>query len=248
MFAIKPPSTSPKKDLDTLFLIAGYTGAGKSTIVKISHDFDIKLFGEKYHQKFRETSITPPHDENDIYDEAIKRGANFQGKHIHRLAKEKFPPKNTLIQLDLKHLVHRLGHSAGTKAAQKEISKHTKIPTPLGKKSDPMICDLMTSSYLKNPFFKRFNNIIVNTVFTTFEDNYRQYTSRKVKQGSTIDYEKAEKRRGEEHAHAAMYEAWERNLYILRPKKYFFTLVNAHGELISNNKCVCANWIQKAKL
>lgn len=110
-----------------------------------------------------------------------------------------------------------------------------------------MICDLMISSYLKNPFFKRFNNIIVNTVFATFEDNYRQYTSREVQQGSTIDYEKTEKRRGEEHAHAAIHEAWERNLYIIKPEKYFLTRVNAHGELMSNNQCICENWIEKAR-
>ena len=123
-----------EQDLQTCFIIAGYTGAGKSTIVRTSHELDIPLFGNEYHQRFRDTSRSSSHEENDNYDEAIKTSANFQGKHIRKLAKEQHPPKNILIQLDLKHVVHRLGHSAATKKAQKKIEKLTKIPTPRSKK------------------------------------------------------------------------------------------------------------------
>ena len=242
----KPKTENIEKDLQTCFIIAGYTGAGKSTIVRSSHELEIRLFGEEFHQQFRDTSRSPFHEENDNYSEAIKTSANFQGKHVHKLAKEEHPPKNILIQLDLKHVVHRLGHSAATKKAQKEIEKLTNIHTPRSKKSDPKICDLMMSSYLKNPFFQRFKFIVVSTVYTNFEENYKQYASRKTRKGSTARFEDADKQETERNTHSAMYEAWKNNLHLLKPKKHFITTVNNHGDLISNNQCICANCTHKA--
>jgi len=237
-----------EQDLQTCFIIAGYTGAGKSTIVRTSHELDILLFGNEYHQRFRDTSRSSSHEENDNYDEAIKTSANFQGKHIRKLAKEQHPPKNILIQLDLKHVVHRLGHSAATKKAQKKIEKLTKIPTPRSKKSDPTICGIMMANYLKNPFFKRFKSIVVNTVFTDFEANYRQYSSRKTQKGSTAHFEDTDKQETEQKAHAAMYTAWRNNLHLLNPEQQFITIVNSDGDLMSNNQCICANWKHKVGL
>ena len=249
---MKPKSQSKKgninQDLQTCFIIAGYTGAGKSTIVRTSHELEIRLFGEEFHQQFRDTSRSSSHAENDNYDEAIKISANFQGKHIRKLTKEQHPPKNILIQLDLKHVVHRLGHSASTKKGQKEIEKLTKIPTPRSKKSDPEICDLMMSNYLKNPFFQRFKSIVVNTVYTDFKQNYRQYASRKTQKGSTAQFNDADKQETEKKAHAAMYRAWRNNLHLLNPKQQFITTVSNDGDLMSNDQCICMNWKHKVGL
>ena len=236
------------QDLQTCFIIAGYTGAGKSTIIRTSHELEIRLFGEKFHQQFRDTSQLSSHTENDNYDEAIKISANFQGRHIRKLTKEQHPPKNILVQLDLKHVVHRLGHSAATKKEQKEIEKLTKVPTSRSKKSDPKICDLMMSCYLKNSFFQRFKSIVVNTVYTDFEQNYRQYTSRETQQGKTVQFDDADKRETEKKAHAAMYTAWRNNLHILNPERKFITTVNNKGDLISNDQCICMNWKHKVGL
>ena len=134
----KPSKTrSIEQDLETCFIIAGYTGAGKSTIVRTSHELEIRLFGEEFHQQFRDTSRTSSHTENDNYDEAIKIGANFQGKHLYNLKQEEHPPKILLIQLDLKHVVHKLGHKAASKHAKIKIEKLTDIPTPHKKNQTP---------------------------------------------------------------------------------------------------------------
>ena len=130
---MKPKRQSKKgninQDLQTCFIIAGYTGAGKSTIVRTSHELEIRLFGEEFHQQFRDTSRSSFHAENDNYDEAIKISANFQGKHIRKLTKEQHPPKNILIQLDLKHVVHRR-HSARRKKDRKKSKNSQKsLPT-----------------------------------------------------------------------------------------------------------------------
>ena len=110
-----------EQDLQTCFIIAEYTCSGKSTIVRSSHELEIRLFGEEFHQQFRETSKSHSHEENDKYDEAIKTSANFQDRRIRKLAKEQDPPTNLLIQLDLKHVVHRLGHSAAEKKHKKKL-------------------------------------------------------------------------------------------------------------------------------
>ena len=47
-------SNLSSKDLDTLFIVAGCAGAGKSTIIRTSHLLNLPLFGDDFHQKFRE--------------------------------------------------------------------------------------------------------------------------------------------------------------------------------------------------
>ena len=249
---MKPKRQSKKgnisQDLQTCFIIAGYTGAGKSTIVRTSHELEIRLFGEEFHQQFRDTSRLSSHEENDNYNEAIKIGANFQGKHLHNLKQEEHPPKILLIQLDLKHVVHKLGHKAASKHAKIKIEKLTDIPTPHHKKSDPKICNLMMANYLLNPFFQRFKKIIVNTVHTPFKANYTQFSTRKGRQGSKKNFSKQSKIEQEANIHKAMYTAWENNLHLLNPEQQFITTVNSNGDLMSNGQCICTNWKHKVGL
>ena len=106
----------------------------------------------------------------------------------------------------------------------------------------------MMSCYLKNSFFQRFKSIVVNTVYTDFEQNYRQYTSRETQQGKTVQFDDADKRETEKKAHAAMYTAWRNTLHILNPERQFITTVNNDGDLISNDQCICMNWKHKVGL
>jgi len=245
----KPSKTrSIEQDLETCLIISGYTGAGKSTIIRTSHELDIRLFGEEYHQHFRETNRSLGYEENDEYEEALKTSANFQGKHLHKLKEEQSLPKNLLIQLDLKHVAHKLGYKAASKETRIAIDKLTKIPTSHKNKSNTRICNLMMAGYLENPFFQRFKTIITNTVYTPFADNYMQYASREIKKGSSTNFKDRDKQEIEKKAHAAMYAAWRNNIQLLNPKLQFITTVNRDGDLISNDQCICANWKHKAGL
>lgn len=232
-----------EQDLQTCFVVAGFRGAGKSTIIKTSYDLDLRLFGEKYHQQFRGTGETGHHGENDDYDMAIKIGANFQGRHIHDLAKEPSPPQSLLIQVDLKHVIHKLGYTAASRDDRKKIKKVTSIPTQLKSKSDPKICDLMVKGFLEHPFFRRFKTILVNTVHTDFDDNYRQFKFRKAG-GVPVDFDEP----GEHlrKAHRLVYSSWNKNIKILNPVESFMTSVDSSGDLISNGRCICKNWKEKA--
>ncbi|MGB1775364.1 MAG: hypothetical protein ACPHGV_03390 [Synechococcus sp.] len=231
--------------LQTCFVVAGFRGAGKSTIIRSCHDLDLRLFGERYHREFRDTGGVGSHEENDDYAIAIKIGANFQGRHIHALAKESSPPHSLMLQVDLKHVIHKLGFTAASKDDRRTIKAMTSIPTPLRSKADPDVCDLMVSSFLRNPFFRRFKTILVNTVYTDFDRNLRQFQFRKAA-GAPLTFD--EPSHFLRKAHQLVYTSWNKHLDLLNPEQVFSTTVNSAGDLISNDCCLCEGWRTKAGL
>ena len=118
----------------------------------------------------------------------------------------------------------------------------------------PDICDLMVSSYLKNPFFKRFNRILINTIYTNFENNSKQLFERLLTRGSTNKAASQWKNLGFKSAnlasqfHKEAYNSWERNLYLLNPEKMFITSVSDSDELFINNKIIRKNWKSESSL
>lgn len=233
------------KDLETCLVIAGCSGAGKSTIVKYSHDLDIKLYGKEFHEDFKKTRNSWPHQEFDDYIEAIKHGSTFEGRHIRELNEEKSPPKHILIHVDLKLLISTLGYYAASENYQKEIASLSKIPIPKKNRGNAEICDLMISSFLKNHFFSRFKRIAVNTIYTDSKTNYWQKIHRD-KPKKNINHAKELKMYTRQHR--AMYKAWEKHIYLLKPSKILFTTAGKDGALYSNNKCICPNWAAKTGL
>ena len=103
----------------------------------------------------------------------------------------------------------------------------------------------MVSSFLKHQFFSRFENIIVNTIYTNSSKAYIQKMKRDCPE-KNIKSQKELKIYAREHR--AMYRAWEKNIYLLKPSKIFFTTVGEDGNLYSNNKCICSNWTIKTGL
>ncbi|WP_250398502.1 hypothetical protein [Synechococcus sp. MU1648] len=237
--------SSTAKDLKTCLIIAGCSGAGKSTIIKHSHTLDVNLYGQKFHEDFKKTRSGIPHQEYDDYIEAIKNGSTFEGRFINNLNNQKQLSKHILMHIDLKLLTAILGHHASGESDRRKITSITKIPVPRKKRADQKICDLMVSSFLKHQFFSRFENIIVNTIYTNSSKAYIQKMKRDCPE-KNIKSQKELKIYAREHR--AMYRAWEKNIYLLKPSKIFFTTVGEDGNLYSNNKCICSNWTIKTGL
>ena len=122
---IKSKPGGQEADLDTCFLVAGFRGAGKSTIIKTAHALNIHLFGDTYHDKFRSTWEKNLQGESDDFDTALQIGANFQERHIRNLSKEALAPKTLLIQVDLHLLINKLGYSSAPKEYQKNSTINT---------------------------------------------------------------------------------------------------------------------------
>lgn len=112
----------------------------------------------------------------------------------------------------------------------------------------PEICDLMISSYLRNPFFKRFNQILINTIHTSFESNAKQLLERKLTPGSIQKNLEGWRNLGFKSTDLAMsfhkeaYNSWERKFHLLGPEKIFITSISESDELLINNKIICKKW------
>lgn len=237
-----PISNLPQKDLETCLILAGSSGAGKSTIIKYCHALDIELYGKEFHEDFKRTWSESPYQEFDRYSDASRNGSTFEGRLIGELHNDKATPKNILMHVDLKLLTTILGYRAASDKNKRKIISLTKVPVPRKSRTDPEICDLMVSSFLEHKFFARFKRIIVNTVVTDYNTSYFQKRQRRY-QGKKA----RSSRRLKDYAmeHHAMYKAWEKNIYLLKPSKVLFTTVGQDGSLYSNNQCICTDWTTK---
>ena len=212
------------------------------------------MFGEDFHQKFRKTCTTPDFKEYKNYKKAIKQGSILQARHLIKLEREPSPPDSLLLHIDLTGVIKGLGHAAASTSNKKRIERKTNIPTPRSKMIVPEICDLMISSYASNPFFKRFNNICINTICTNFRNNSLQLNTRKSLETKTEEASagwenlRFKSAKSAKKFHKEAYNSWERNLYLLQPEKILFTTVNASGHLTINNEVVCTDWRAKAKI
>ena len=210
---------------------------------------DLPLFGEDFHAKFRETSRSPDYQEYDDFTDVIKHQSIFQARHIHQLLKTASPPPCLLLHIDLKHVVHTLGYRAARKNDQKKIKKKTEIPTNNNKRLEPKICDLMITSYLRNPFFSRFKTVLINTINIDHEKNSMQFQARREEteeKGNKTQLFRYKTRELAKQAHGVMYNSWERNTYLLKPERTFHTFVADSGDLFLNNQCICKNWTKQA--
>ena len=254
-FNVKSPQKASKnkiqeKDLDTLFIVAGCPGAGKSTIIRSAYQLDIPLFGEEFHEKFLTTCKSPKYVEYDKYSDAKQFGSIFQARHLKNLKRDPSPPKCLLLHIDLKGVIKWLAYPSAKVEYKKKIKKTTDLPVPHSEMVKQKICDLMVSGYLSNPIFRRYKKILINTVYTKFEDNSRQLHSRssfmevegKPSKLKNLGFTTAKLAR---RFHREAYKSWNRNLYILKPEQIQFTHVNESGDLLINNELICKNWRSK---
>ena len=143
------------KDLDTLFIVAGCPGAGKSTVIKSAYILDIPIFGDDFHEKFLTTCRSPGFEEYEKYTDAKKYGSIFQARHLINLKKDPSPPDSLLLHVDLKGVVKTLGYATADQDKQKQIKRKLNSPNTENKIIDPNTCDLMIKAFLGNQFFQK---------------------------------------------------------------------------------------------
>ena len=151
----------PARDLDTLFLVAGCPGAGKSTVIKSAYIFDIPIFGNDFHEKFLTTCRSPGYEEYEKYADVKTYGSIFQTRHLINLKKDPSPPDSLLLHVDLKGVVKTLGHATADQDKQKQIKRKLNVPNTENKIIDPNRCDLMIEAFLGNHFFKRSKYVLI---------------------------------------------------------------------------------------
>ena len=229
------------KDLDTLFIVAGCPGAGKSTVIKSAYILDIPIFGNDFHEKFLTTCRSPGFEEYEKYTDAKKYGSIFQARHLINLKKDPSPPDSLLLHVDLKGVVKTLGHATADQDKQKQIKRKLNLPNTENKIIDPNTCDLMIEAFLGNHFFKRFKYVLINTVLTDVERSSAQLAKRKFRGKNKKKLRNKWKHLGFSSAklaqqfHKEVHKSWERNLHILKPEKIQFTSLSKNGDIMINN-------------
>ena len=163
-------------DLETLLIIAGSCGSGKSTIIRFAYQQDLPLFGAGYQECFRCSSRDKTFKEFDDYettcvDHLISRPVS----HVKKLGRENHLPPNILLHLDLYQLLRGIDHSYWPKPLKKRELVRLKADQQragaalsslrLGKRSYESLQsrrdnDLIMHFYLGRRFFQLFGTLL----------------------------------------------------------------------------------------
>ena len=234
-------------DLNTLFIVAGSSGSGKSTILRAAYQQGLPLFGAEEQPLFESTNKDPSFEEYDDYSLALHRQSLFQASHLKRLNRELNLPANVLMHLDLYQILRGIDPSYWPRPLKKRALEMAGPDGKLGKRSlealqDVRDNDLMLKAYLKRAFFSRFRRILINTVVCDFSENSVQLARRKQRAKQVrLKYFSAPEPLARA-IHAEIYATWARNLTQLRPAGLFTTMVSSSGDLTVNGAVVAQGW------
>ncbi|MGB1775620.1 MAG: hypothetical protein ACPHGV_04735 [Synechococcus sp.] len=234
-------------DLNTLLIVAGSCGSGKSTVLRAAYQQNLPLFGVDEAETFASTNRDPSGTEFDDFSQALLRQSFFQASHLKRLNRAADLPANVLMHLDLYQILRGIDPSYWPRSLKKRALQLAAPDGVLGKRSlehlqDSRENDLMLKAYLQRPFFSRFQRILVNTVLCDFETNALQLARRKQrsKQGRFKYFSAPEPLA--RAIHSEIYASWTRNLSQLRPVGLFTTMVSSSGDLTVNGAVVAQGW------
>lgn len=251
---------------DTLFIVAGPCGSGKSTILRAAFKEGLPLFGTEEMDCFRSSCRDKTYEEYNDYKTALRKKSFFQAGHIKLLAREHVLPQAVLLHVDLYQVLRGIDPSYWPRSLKRrelrrewfgeERIDRERASVKLGKRSfssllEPGENDQMMRSYLQRPFFKRFKRIVVNTVQCDYRSNSLQLSGRKAKGRQDP---RILKRRHKyflapdvmaQSIHAELYAAWQRNLSILNPAAVFTTQVSKSGDLLLNGSVLVAGWSKR---
>ena len=106
-------------------------------MIQASHHFDIPLFGDDFHQKFRKTCTALNFKEYKNYKKEIKQGSIFQAIHLIKLEREPSPPDSLLPHIDLTGVIKGLGACRRNNNQQGTNRKKNKYTNATFKHDNP---------------------------------------------------------------------------------------------------------------
>ena len=266
--ASKNSSNWRDPDADTLMILAGPSGSGKSSILQAAYREGLPLFGADYDPGFRESCKDKSYKE--YYDRkmAMQKSSFFQTHHVKSLSRVQSLPRFVLLHMDLYAVLLGIDPSRYPRSLKmreawrtfwlKRNANEQRISSKRGRRSFvslqvPSENDQIMRSYLQYPFFKRFKRIVINTVHCDFLDNAQQLTGRKAKKSSKTmtsefwpkyKYFQAPDQMAQS-IHHELFASWERNLSMLNPAAVFTTQVSESGDLLLNGSLLVAEWSKR---
>ena len=266
-FGSKESNHRPEPDADTLMIVAGPCGSGKSSILQAAYKENLPLFGAEYQSCFRKTCKDKTYVEYPDFKKALRKKSFFQARHVKSLTLEESLPRFVLLHVDLYQVLLGIDPSCFPRSLKmrealrairlgKNVEKK-RMASKRGKRSFASLQvasenDQMMQFYLQGPFFRRFKRILVNTVHCNFSDTARQLAVRKEKRSSsspTLEQCRSKYFLAPESIarsiHRELYASWERNLSILDPAALFTTQVSESGDLLVNGSLLVADWSKR---
>ena len=250
-------------DADTLMILAGPSGSGKSSILRAAYKENIPLFGVDRRACFRQSCEDKSFSEYYNYRDVLRKRSFFQTHHVKSLTLGHALPRFVLLHVDLYAVLLGIDPSSYPRSLKireawrafsaKRSGNMLPFSSRRSKRSFaslqiPFENDQIMRAYLQYPFFKRFKRIVVNTVYCDFSVNARQLTGRKIKGSaktlspqSRYKYFKAPDLMAQS-IHQELYASWERNLSTLNPAAVFATQVSESGDLLLNGSLLVADW------
>ena len=250
-------------DADTLMILAGPSGSGKSSILRAAYKENIPLFGVDRRACFRQSCEDKSFREYYDYRDVLRKRSFFQTHHVKLLTLGHALPRFVLLHVDLYAVLLGIDPSSYPRSLKireawrafsaKRSGNMLHFSSRRSKRSFaslriPFENDQIMRAYLQYPFFKRFKRIVVNTVYCDFSVNARQLTGRKIKRSaktlspqSRYKYFKAPDLMAQS-IHQELYASWERNLSTLNPAAVFATQVSESGDLLLNGSLLVADW------
>lgn len=159
-----------------LFLLAGYSGAGKTTLLLEALKHRVPLFGMEYDSLFRAIKLPASFPEHETpIAQILDQGTWFAETHLPELARLKTLPDVVLLHLDLNQMV-----TAVPALAERPAALLNRLPRTLRSLADEEENLRFLENVLSDPFFGRFDRVVVNTLYAPWDVISRQWHDRRI--------------------------------------------------------------------
>lgn len=199
-----------------LFLLAGYSGAGKSTLLLNALYKNLPVFGEEYNEIFQTTSIPAKFPDWMLSaQERLNQGSWFNEDHVPFLANTDPLPNHIVLHFDLIQILHERYF---LQSCPDELI--ALLPRTFNSFANSDHNEMFFRHIVSNPFFGKFDRIIVNTLYTPWETNARQWKKR---QSAMIIKERGLRpllfdfQQPQPDIHQSIYGSWLNSLEKLNP-------------------------------
>ena len=150
----------------TLFLMAGYSGVGKSALLRYALINKIPIFGEEFDHLFQTIKIPPIREEWGMTtQEIVDHGTWFDLIHLPGLSQLQDLPASVMLHVDL---VTALG--LDTKSGRTTMNSSAAMLPRFRR-------------VLSVPFMNNFDTVVVNTLYASWQTTANQWNERQRQRG-----------------------------------------------------------------
>lgn len=201
----------------TLFILAGYTAVGKTTLTVHALRKKIPLFGKEYDHLFQSFKIPSTIPETRLStEEKLIEGCWLNWDDTHNLRQMANLPEHMLLHLDLVSFVTPAKHVISTEALG------TLLPRSSSSLANNSHNEMFAKDAIRRGFFSKFDRIIINTLYAPWEVIKKHWDDRRKSRGNRKD----KRNRGVlfdqedpgKKIHQSIYSTWLLSTSVLKPE------------------------------